>query len=122
GETWHPYQAATFPTPPFPEYVSGHSTFSGAGSTILASFFGEAFGAYVVVPKGSSKFESNTPANDVKLSWSTFTVASDEAGWSRRYGGIHYLTGDSHGRALGRQVAQYVYSTANNYIQGRTAG
>jgi hypothetical protein len=122
GSQWMPYQALHVVTPPFPEYVSGHSTFSGAGSTILASFFGEAFGAYVVVPKGSSKFESNTPANDVKLSWSTFTVASDEAGWSRRYGGIHYLTGDSHGRALGRQVAQYVYSTANNYIQGRTAG
>ena len=29
GETWFPYQPATFPTPPFPEYCSGHSTFSG---------------------------------------------------------------------------------------------
>jgi hypothetical protein len=58
----------------------------------------------------------------VTLSWSTFSVASDEAGWSRRYGGIHFQTGDYHGRALGRQVAQYVYSTANNYILGKTPG
>jgi hypothetical protein len=122
GSQWIPYQALHVVTPPFPEYVSGHSTFSGAGSTILAAFFGEAFGAYVVIPAGSSTFESNTPASPVTLSWSTFTVASDEAGWSRRYGGIHFLTGDSHGRALGRQTAQYVYSTANNYILGRTPG
>ena len=27
-------------TPPFPEYASGHSTFSGAASTILATFYG----------------------------------------------------------------------------------
>jgi hypothetical protein len=109
-------------TPPFPEYVSGHSTFSGAGATILSSFFGEAFGAYVVIPKGWSSFEANTPAAPVTLSWPTFTSAADEAGWSRRYGGIHFYTGDNHGRALGRQVAQYVYSNAQNYIQGRVAG
>ena len=57
GSQWMPYQALNVVTPPFPEYVSGHSTFSGAGATVLASFFGEAFGAYVVIPKGSSKFE-----------------------------------------------------------------
>jgi hypothetical protein len=122
GSQWMPYQALHVVTPPFPEYVSGHSTFSGAGATILSSFFGEAFGAYVVIPAGSSKFESNTPSVDVTLSWSTFSVASDEAGWSRRYGGIHFQTGDYHGRALGRQVAQYVYGTANNYILGKTPG
>jgi PAP2 superfamily len=122
GSQWIPYQALHVVTPPFPEYVSGHSTFSGAGATILSSFFGEGFGAYVVIPKGSSSFESNTPKADVKLSWPTFTSAADEAGWSRRYGGIHFYTGDNHGRAVGRQVAQYVYSNAQNYIQGRVAG
>src|SRR6185437_4101313 len=28
------------PTPPFPSYTSGHSTFSSAGATVLACFFG----------------------------------------------------------------------------------
>src|SRR5262249_8764201 len=28
-------------TPPFPEYVSGHSTFSGAAATILTAVFGD---------------------------------------------------------------------------------
>lgn len=27
GESWIPFQPTTFPTPPFPEHVSGHSTF-----------------------------------------------------------------------------------------------
>ena len=31
GETWQSY----IPTPPFPEYVSGHSTFSAAGAHVL---------------------------------------------------------------------------------------
>lgn len=31
GGDWIPYQPSTFPTPPFPEYMSGHSTFSAAG-------------------------------------------------------------------------------------------
>jgi len=34
GEDWFPYQASTFPTPPFPQYSSGHSTFSAAGAEI----------------------------------------------------------------------------------------
>jgi hypothetical protein len=55
GETWHPYQAATFPTPPFPEYVSGHSTFSGAGTRVLQQFTGsDLFGARVTVRPGTS--------------------------------------------------------------------
>ncbi len=31
GDAWIPYQASTFPTPPFQEYSSGHSNFSAAG-------------------------------------------------------------------------------------------
>src|SRR5438093_8510890 len=38
GATWLPYQPPTFPTPPFPEYSSGHSNFSAAGAEILRLF------------------------------------------------------------------------------------
>jgi hypothetical protein len=37
---------------------------------------------------------------------------------SRRWGGIHFQTGDFHGRAVGKQVAGGVYSQAQNYIRG----
>ena len=35
GSMWIPYQPSTFPTPPFAEFISGHSTFSAAGAAIL---------------------------------------------------------------------------------------
>jgi hypothetical protein len=120
GEQWRPYQAPNVVTPGFPEYVSGHSTFSGAGATILAAYTGsDTFNARVTIPRASSAFESNTPATDIVLTWPTFSDAANEAGWSRRYGGIHFKTGDEHGRALGRQVAQYVYARAQDYVNGR---
>jgi hypothetical protein len=123
GRNWMPYQALTVVTPPFPEYVSGHSTFSAAGATLLALANGsDTFGGSITIGKGSSKIEpnENIPAADLKLSWPTFTDASNEAGMSRRYGGIHFYSGDIHGRGVGRQVSQYVYSTAQNYIKGNT--
>lgn len=32
--TWQPYQEINFVTPPFPGYISGHSTFSGAAAEV----------------------------------------------------------------------------------------
>jgi hypothetical protein len=115
---WIPYQAPTVLTPPFPEYVSGHSTFTSAGASILGMANGDTFGASVTIPAHSSKFESSTPAAPVTLTWPTFTEAATEAGMSRRWGGIHFQTGDVHGRALGKQVAANVYSQAQSYIRG----
>jgi hypothetical protein len=104
GETWVPYQELNVVTPPFPEYVSGHSTFSAAGARVLSTFArSDAFGASVTVRAGTSRIEPRTPehpgtpAKDVTLSWPTFTAAADEAGWSRRYGGIHFQSGDAIG-------------------------
>jgi len=53
------------------------------------------------------------------LSWPTFTAAADEAGWSRRYGGIHFYSGDMHGRMLGNLLGRGAYAKAQAYIQGK---
>ncbi len=37
SKVWVPYQETDFVTPPFPDYISGHSTFSGAASVVLES-------------------------------------------------------------------------------------
>jgi hypothetical protein len=51
GEQWLPYQPATFLTPPFAEYVSGHSTFSAASAEVLRLFTGsDYFGAAALLP------------------------------------------------------------------------
>jgi hypothetical protein len=118
GTQWIPYQAATFPTPPFPDFVSGHSTYSAAAARILELWTGsDRFGDSVTIPAGSSKIEPGaTPAHSITLHWETFTAAADEAGISRRYGGIHFQPADLAGRALGRAVAQQAWERSQIYI------
>jgi hypothetical protein len=124
GETWHPYQAATFPTPPFAEYVSGHSTFSGAGAKVLQQFTGsDLFGARVTVRPGTSFVEPGaTPLLPTILIWPTFSAARDDAGVSRRLGGIHFPDADHHGRTLGASVGQQAWVKAQTYFTGTAGG
>lgn len=121
GADWRPYQPATFVTPPFAEYVSGHSTFSAAAAEVLRRFTGsDRFGSEVTIPAGSSKVEPGfAPSAPVTLSWKTFTEAADEAGISRLFGGIHFTDGDFEGRKLGHKVGQAVYKHAAELIEGR---
>ena len=116
GEAFQSY----IPTPAFAEYVSGHSAFSSASAEILKSFTGsDRFGASVRVPAGSSRVEPGVvPARDLTLKWPTFTAAADQAGLSRRYGGIHFVHGDFKGRILGRKVAAKAWTKAALYFEG----
>jgi len=120
GERWLPYQALNVVTPGFPEYVSGHSTFSAAGRAVINQFFGtDNFNAKVTLPAGSSKIEPGvTPAKPVVLSWKTLDAMADQAGMSRRYGGIHFESGDQQGRALGALTGLDVWQTAQKYFKG----
>jgi hypothetical protein len=120
AEQWLPYQALNVVTPNFPEYTSGHSTFSGAARVAILAFTGsDYFAAKVTIRKGTSLIEPNiTPAKDVVLSWRDMLDASEQAGMSRRYGGIHFYSGDKHGRANGASVGYFVYDKARKYFNG----
>ena len=125
AEQWLPYQALNVITPPFPEYTSGHSTFSGAARVAIIAFTGtDTFNAQVTIPAGSSMFEPRdathvgTPAKDVTLSWKNLMNAADQAGMSRRYGGIHFYSGDMHGRVNGGSIGYWVYDKATTYFTG----
>jgi hypothetical protein len=124
GSQWVPYQPSTFPTPPFAEFISGHSAFSAAGATILRLWTGgDRFGDSVTFPAGSSSIEpGETPAAPVTLRWPTFTAAANEAGISRRYGGIHFKTGDLVGRLVGQLVGEQAWSKAESYFRGEEDG
>ncbi len=113
-EDWQSY----IPTPPFPEYVSGHSAFSAAGAEILKLFTGsDAFGASYTQLAGTSLIPDRLgPATDITLSWDTFSAAAEEAGISRRHGGIHFEDGDLAGRAMGRQIGTLAWNKAQTYI------
>ncbi len=120
GAQWIPYQRATFPTPPFPDYVSGHSTYSAAAALILKNWTGsDRLGHSAKIAAGSSKIEpGTTPAHPLTLSWATFTDAANEAGMSRRYGGIHFRRADLDGRLLGRLAAERAWRKAQSYLNG----
>jgi hypothetical protein len=120
GEGWQPY----IPTPPFAEYVSGHSTFSSATAEIVKCFFGD--GKYehsITIPIGGSKVEGACvpapPLCDITLSWTTVDELAEQAGMSRLYGGIHFKDGNLQGRELGKKVAVAVWTKACDYLNGR---
>ena len=85
-------------TPPFPEYVSGHSTFSGAAAEILTALLGDN------VAFTTSSF--GLPG--VQRSFTNFQQAAEEAGRSRIYGGIHFQFANEDGLNAGRELAQHV--------------
>jgi hypothetical protein len=120
GKNWKPYQAATVVTPAFPEYISGHSTFSAAAAEVLQRFTGsDRLNASYTQRAGTSAFEPGVlPATDITLSWATFSQAADQAGLSRRYGGIHFEPGDMEGRRVGRLVGAQVWNKGLSYING----
>jgi hypothetical protein len=68
---------------------------------------------------GSSGVEPGVvPASDITLEWPTFSDAANQAGLSRRYGGIHFVHGDFKGRILGRKVAAKAWAKAEMYFEG----
>lgn len=120
GVEWLPYQARNFVTPPFPGYVSGHSTFSRAAAEVLAGMTGDAFfpggyGEFRVEVGGDFELDFEYgPSEPVALQWATYFDASDEAGLSRIYGGIHPRFDDLPGRIIGHEVGAAALERALN--------
>ena len=124
AETWVPYQLPTFVTPAFPGYASGHSAFSRAAAEVLTGFTGsEYFPGGVsgyTIKAGSLKFEKG-PTTDIRLEWATYYDASDSAGQSRLWGGIHIQADDFTGRQIGSQCGREALALAERYFNGSTA-
>ena len=85
-------------TPPFSEYTSGHSTFSGAAESVMNSVFGSDFG---FGDKGDRTVNS-------LRTYENFAQATDESGMSRIFGGIHFMSANVDGLSSGRSVGNYV--------------
>jgi membrane-associated phospholipid phosphatase len=118
---WVPYQKPSFVTPAFAGYVSGHSAFSRASAEVLAGFTGDEYfpggvGEWVI-QAGSLEFEAG-PATDITLQWATYADASDQAGISRLYGGIHVRADDLAGRVMGQAIGRAAWELAQEYYAG----
>jgi hypothetical protein len=86
-------------TPPFPDYVSGHSTFSGAAATVLPLFYGTEDLPFTT---GSDFLPG------VYRSFSTCLDAAEEAAVSRLYGGIHFRSANEDGLQAGISIGEWV--------------
>lgn len=95
---WEPL----IPTPPFPEYPSGHSTQSAAAASTLAGLIGD----------GAFDDSTSISIGHSVRRFPTFMAASLEAGMSRIYGGIHFPVGNVSGRDLGTCIGQKVLGRA----------
>ena len=104
---WQPF----LPTPPHPEYLSGHTANSGAMATVLRLVFGDAPGFII---------EGTRPQNvGFVRYWQTFSEGVQEVIDARVYSGIHFRTADVAGARLGRQVAQFVMTHALRPVKGK---
>jgi hypothetical protein len=92
-------------TPPFPEYLSGHSVISSASATILTHYFGDDF-SYT----DSVEVNYGLPARSFK----SFNHAAEEAGISRFYGGIHFTDAITRGMDQGKKVGDWVWTKLQN--------
>ncbi|AFZ10826.1 phosphoesterase PA-phosphatase related protein (plasmid) [Oscillatoria nigro-viridis PCC 7112] len=100
---WEPLLS---PTPPFPDYISGHSTFSGAFAGVMTNFFGDNYSFTAV--------SQEMPG--VTRTYNSFYDAAYEDAISRVYGGVHVreATVDDAlptGLAVGNFVAQNLFKT-----------
>jgi hypothetical protein len=116
GKDWRPYSPDVFVCPPFPSYVSGHSTISGGCSEILKWYTGsDTFGEKVKVKPGMMT-EPEINADSIVLNFTTFTETANMAGISRVMGGYHIQADNIAGLDLGRNVAAEVWKFYKKHV------
>ena len=94
-EGWRPI----LQTPPFPEYISGHSIVSAVSATVLSRYLGDH-----CVFDDDTEVEFGLPVRHFDSFWQ----AANEAAISRFYGGIHYRAAIERGQVSGRQLGEWV--------------
>ncbi len=88
-------------TPPFPEYLSAHSSVSSAAVTVLAGRFGN-----------RTTFTVSSDVSDLTRHFTSFSAALDEIRSARVNAGIHFRTACNDAQVLGTDIAQYVVDHA----------
>lgn len=135
AEQWHPYSPATFVTPPFPGYTSGHATASGAASKMLELVTGsDRYGAVAIRQAGEltevgcsvAEMQARDGKPDrgladertVRLELPTFSATAEMAAVSRMLGGYHVAVDNEIGLEVGRRIAVETWPTYQAYFDG----
>lgn len=99
---WRSY----IPTPEFPSYTAGHSTFGGAAAEMIALIHG----------RDDIAFYGRSPdlvlwpqLQGVTRHWTSLSHMAEENGMSRIYGGVHWAIDHVQGLAAGRAIARHAF-------------
>ncbi len=120
GEEWWTYQVATFVTPPFSGYFSGHSTYSRTAAEALtlitgSQFFPGGLGEFVAAA-GTYLNADTGPSAEVRLQWASYRDAADQCSISRIYGGLHPPQDDIPGRRVGMIIGPQAFEKAETFF------
>ena len=104
-----PGWSSFIPTPEFPAYPAGHSTFGAAAAELIALIHG----------RGDVSFSGRSPdevlwpqLSGVTRHWRSLAQMAEENGMSRIYGGVHWEIDHTAGMKAGQAIArQAFYST-----------
>jgi hypothetical protein len=137
GRYWLPYQELNFVTPPFPDFVSGHSAFSSTSAKLFCYMFGtdiidltnptinndiinylspvlenkDNFTMNnIFIFANSSTVKNTFPISPIHLNWSSWTDMANSSGKSRIYGGIHCESSNQGGLFLGNKIADKIWT------------
>jgi hypothetical protein len=141
GQYWLPYQELNFVTPPFPDFVSGHSTFSSSSaklfcylfqtdtinlknpvinndilqylSPVLTNTVNFSLNNTFIFPD-TSTIEDGVPSTAINLNWNTWNDMARSSGKSRLYGGIHVESSNQGGQLLGSNIADKIWNLMKN--------
>lgn len=94
--TWAPLLV----TPPFPDYIAGHTTYAGAAQAVLEHVFGADPGVVITM--------TSATAPGVVETYTTFKDIADGVVNARVWGGIHWRTSSVQGRLVGLEIGRYV--------------
>jgi hypothetical protein len=142
GETWLPYQESILFTPPFPDFISGHSSFSSIGAFFMEKFFGKNVKdldvfidsnelkllspiyrdyqgnplnlSLLVFEPNCSNIQPNVPVKPIYLEFDTWESMAESAGVSRIFGGIHYSSSNLISLDTGKKIAELISAKFDN--------
>ena len=101
-----------FPTPPYPDYVSGANGITGAFTGLLRLFF----------DTDAMSFTVKNPAAvvlDHEREYTSFSQAAQEVVDARVLLGIHFRFADEEGRRLGERVAHWTFQKFLRPVPGQ---
>lgn len=100
---WQSY----IPTPPFPAYTSGHSTFGAVGAELISLILGS---DKISLTGRAPDLVIWPQLRDITRHWTSLAQIAEENGMSRLYGGVHWQLDHSAAMAAGRGIARQAFT------------